>query len=89
MKTDELIELDGPPAFELEQKVRVCKLVRNDGTFPGKNRGDVLLEGGEVGYICGIGTFLQKFYIYSVYFIKKGMVIGCRKNEIELVEENY
>ncbi|MDE5111368.1 MAG: nitrogen fixation protein NifZ [Trichodesmium sp. St7_bin2_1] len=27
--------------------------------------------------------------MYSVHFIKKGMVIGCRKNEIELVEENY
>ena len=88
MKLDEIIELDGPPAFELEQKVRVCKIVRNDGTFPGKNRGDILLQGGEVGYICGIGTFLQKFYIYSVHFIKEGKIIGCRKNEIELVEEN-
>ena len=88
MKLDEVIELDRAPVFELEQKVRVCKVVRNDGTFPGKNRGDILLEGGEVGYICGIGTFLQKFYIYSVHFIKKGMIIGCRQHEIEIVEEN-
>jgi nitrogen fixation protein NifZ len=34
MASDE-IELDGPPAFEIEQKVRVRKLIRNDGTFPG------------------------------------------------------
>ncbi|MGK7923041.1 MAG: nitrogen fixation protein NifZ [Trichodesmium sp.] len=88
MKVDEVIELDRAPVFELEQKVRVCKVVRNDGTFPGKNRGDILLEGGEIGYICGIGTFLQKFYIYSVHFIKKGMIIGCRQNELEIVEEN-
>ncbi|MDY7014132.1 MAG: nitrogen fixation protein NifZ, partial [Cyanobacteriota bacterium] len=33
------IELDDAPAFDLEQKVRVRKLIRNDGTFPGKEVG--------------------------------------------------
>lgn len=81
------IELDGPPTFELDQKVKVTKLVRNDGTFPGLKTGTILLEEGDVGYVCGIGTFLQKFYIYSVHFLSKNIIVGCRKEEIELVEE--
>ncbi|NEO98046.1 MAG: nitrogen fixation protein NifZ [Symploca sp. SIO2E9] len=84
----EEIELDERPVFELDQKVRVTKLIRNDGTFPGLATGTVLVEEGDVGYVCGIGTFLQKFYIYSVHFLTKNMIVGCRKHEIELVEES-
>lgn len=83
----EEIELDGPAVFELDQKVRVTKLIRNDGTFPGLATGTILVDAGDVGYVCGIGTFLQKFYIYSVHFLTKNMIVGCRKEEIELIEE--
>nr|BAF47144.1 NifZ [Zehria sp. KO68DGA] len=30
------IELNDPPAFEMEQKVRLRRMIRNDGTFPGE-----------------------------------------------------
>lgn len=81
------IELDGPPVFDLDQKVRVTQLIRNDGTFPGIKTGTILLQEGDTGYVCGIGTFLQRYYIYSVHFLDKQMIVGCRKEEIELVEE--
>jgi len=29
------VELDSPPTFEIGEKVRIKKLIRNDGTFPG------------------------------------------------------
>lgn len=35
MQPDEL-ELDLPPVFEIGEKVRLRKLVKNDGTFPVK-----------------------------------------------------
>ncbi|MDJ0716889.1 MAG: nitrogen fixation protein NifZ [Prochloraceae cyanobacterium] len=82
------IELNGPPAFEMEQKVRLRKLIRNDGTFPGKEIGEHLAKKGDVGYVVNIGTYLQQYYIYAVHFIEKGIIVGCRKKELELVEEN-
>ncbi|NET70542.1 MAG: nitrogen fixation protein NifZ [Sphaerospermopsis sp. SIO1G2] len=33
VKKSNEIELDSPPIFEIGQKVRVKKLIKNDGTF--------------------------------------------------------
>jgi nitrogen fixation protein NifZ len=87
MQRDEL-ELNLPPVFEIGQKVRLRKLIKNDGTFPGKDIGEVLANKGDIGYIASIGTYLQTAYIYAVHFIESGFVVGCRKRELEAVEEN-
>ena len=86
MQLDEL-ELDLPPAFDIGQKVRVCKLIRNDGTFPGQDIGAPLAKKGDIGYIVSIGTYLQTSYIYAVHFLETGNLVGCRKRELELMEE--
>ncbi|AFY89984.1 MULTISPECIES: nitrogen fixation protein NifZ [Chroococcidiopsis] len=86
MQSDEL-ELDLPPAFEIGSKVKTRKLIRNDGTYPGQEIGATLAKKGEIGYIVSIGTFLQNSYIYAVHFIEKGFIVGCRKKELEAVEE--
>jgi nitrogen fixation protein NifZ len=86
MRPDEM-ELDLPPAFEIGQKVRLRKLIKNDGTFPGQDIGVVLAKKGEVGYVASIGTYLQRSYIYAVHFLDTGFVVGCRKKELESVEE--
>lgn len=82
------IEIDAPPKFEMGQKVRSRKLLRNDGTFPGKDIGATLAKKGEVGYVISIGTFLQSSYIYAVHFMTTGYIVGCRQKELELAEEN-
>ena len=87
MQPDEL-ELNLPPVFEIGQKVRLRKLIKNDGTFAGKEVGEVLWNKGDIGYIASIGTYLQNSYIYAVHFLEKGFVVGCRKRELEAVEEN-
>jgi nitrogen fixation protein NifZ len=87
MQRDEL-ELNLPPVFEIGQKVRIRKLIKNDGTFPGQEIGAVLANKGDVGYIASIGTYLQTSYIYAVHFLESGFVVGCRKKELEAVEEN-
>jgi nitrogen fixation protein NifZ len=79
-------ELDGPPAFEFGEKVRSLKNIRNDGTFPGKDIGDLLCKKGEEGYVVSIGTFLQQFYIYGIEFISTGYRVGMKARELELVE---
>ncbi|NEU72724.1 nitrogen fixation protein NifZ [Hassallia byssoidea VB512170] len=86
MQRDEL-ELDLPPVFEIGQKVRLRKLIKNDGTFPGQEIGAVLAKKGDIGYIASIGTFLQSSYIYAVHFLETGFIVGCRKKELEAVEE--
>ena len=70
VRDSDIVELDGPPAYEYGAKVRSRKVVRNDGTFPGKEIGDVLVNKGDVGYVTSIGTFLQQFYIYGVEYIE-------------------
>ncbi len=85
MQSDE-IEIDFPPAFEIGEKVRSKKLIRNDGTFPGKDIGQTLAKKGDVGYIISIGTFLQTSYIYAVHFMNTGYVVGCRKKELESLD---
>lgn len=80
-------ELHLPPTFDLDQKVRVLNKIRNDGTYPGENRGALLVEAGEEGYVIGIGTYLQNSYIYSVHFLETNRIVGCLGSELELAEE--
>ncbi len=80
------IELNGPPSFEISQKVRTRKLLRNDGTFPGQAIGATLAKKGEVGYVVSIGTYLQTSYIYAVHFLERGFVVGCMAKELEVAE---
>ena len=80
-------EIYGPPAFIPGQKVRAVSAIRSDGTVPGADRGAFIVEAGEIGYVTGIGEFLQRYYIYRIDFIKTGRFVGMRRHEIALVED--
>ena len=86
IRDSDIVELNGPPSFEYGAKVRSRFMVRNDGTFAGKEIGDVLVKKGEIGYVVSIGTFLQQFYIYGVEFLETGYRVGMKRKELELVE---
>lgn len=86
-RDSDVVELVNPPRFEYGQKVRSKKYVRNDGTFPGREVGDILVSKGDVGYVTSIGTFLQQFYIYGIDFYELGYRVGMRGKELELIEE--
>jgi len=88
MQPDEY-ELESEPDFEIGEKVRLRKQIKNDGTFPGRDIGEILAKKGDIGYVASIGTFLQRSYIYAVHFLDKGIVVGCRKKELESAEENH
>lgn len=87
MREDQTIEIDGPPVFERGDKVRAVRTVKDDGTFPGARRGQVLIEAGEIGYVKGIGEFLQRYYIYDVDYYRLGIIVGMRGHELERVED--
>lgn len=69
--------------FDYGDAVRVIRNIRNDGTYPGAARGELLVRRGSVGYVRTIGTFLQDQIIYSVHFIDNdNRIVGCREREL-------
>lgn len=76
------IEIESPPRFRFGECVVSRFTVRNDGTYCGKEIGDVLVRRGDVGYVSSIGTFLQQHYIYAVEFIESGHRVGMRAREL-------
>jgi nitrogen fixation protein NifZ len=83
---EEEIEVYAPPKFMPGTKVRSTKYVKNDGTYAGKEIGEVLVKKGAIGYVRDIGQYLQIYYIYAVEFIELGTVVGMRGRELELIE---
>ncbi|UHD15163.1 nitrogen fixation protein NifZ [Thiocapsa bogorovii] len=71
------------PGFEYGDEVRVVRNVRNDGTFPGRQTGTLLIRRGSTGFVRDIGTFLQDQIIYSVHFLEHDLVVGCREEELQ------
>ena len=73
------------PISAYGEKVRAKRAIRNDGTYAGKEIGDVLARKGEEGYVVSIGTFLQQFYIYGVEFLESGNRVGMKRKELDPV----
>ncbi len=86
---EETIEVYQPPRFLPGAKVRSTKYVKNDGTYAGKEIGEVLVRKGAEGYVRDIGTYLQVYYIYAVEFVALGTVVGMRGRELELVDDSF
>jgi len=81
-RDSEEVELALAPRFAFGERVVSRFTVRNDGTFQGKDIGDVLVSRGEVGFVHSIGTFLQQYYIYAVEFVDSGHRVGMRGREL-------
>lgn len=81
-REDDVIEVALPPRFSMGERVISRTVIRNDGTYNGKDIGDVLVNKGEIGFVTSIGTFLQQFYIYAVEFIETGHRVGMRAKEL-------
>lgn len=68
--------------FDFGDAVRVIRNVKDDGTYPGADVGELLVRRGSVGHVVDIGTFLQDQIIYSVHFMDIHRVVGCREEEL-------
>jgi len=83
VRDSEVVELSAPPYFAFGEKVKAKRTIRNDGTYAGKEIGEILAKKGEEGYVVSIGTFLQQFYIYGVEFLESGNRVGMKRNELD------
>jgi nitrogen fixation protein NifZ len=75
--------------FDFGEAVRVTRNVRNDGTYPGKEVGELLVRRGSVGHVIEVGTFLQDQIIFTVHFLNQGRMVGCRLEELIGAEEPW
>ena len=78
------IEVYAPPRYLPGDKVRSTKNVKNDGTLPGREIGEVVVKKGDLGYVRDVGTFLQQFYVYAIEFVDRGAIVGMRARELTL-----
>ncbi len=85
VRDSEVCELTAPPVFSFGEKVKAKRTIRNDGTYAGKEIGEVLAKKGEEGYVVSIGTFLQQFYIYGIEFTESGNRVGMKRKELDSV----
>ncbi|HYA81793.1 MAG TPA: nitrogen fixation protein NifZ [Methylocystis sp.] len=83
VRDSEVCELTEAPYFSFGEKVKAKRVIRNDGTYAGKEIGEILCKKGEIGYVVSIGTFLQQFYIYGVEFTESGNRVGMKRKELE------
>ncbi len=81
-RDDDSVEIVHPPRFEIGERVASRSVIRNDGTYCGKDIGDVLVQRGDIGFVRSIGTFLQQFYIYAVEFPASGHQVVMRGKEL-------
>jgi nitrogen fixation protein NifZ len=81
-RDEDTLEIAQPPRFAMGERVLSRSVVRNDGTYNGKDIGEVLVHKGEVGFVRSIGTFLQQFYIYAIEFVESGHQVGMRGKEL-------
>ncbi len=77
------------PRFDYGDAVRVTRNVRNDGTYPGLDTGNLLVRRGSTGFVMNVGTFLQDQIIYTVNFLDQGRIVGCRAEELIGIDEPW
>jgi len=77
------------PRFDYGDEVRVTRNVRNDGTYPGLETGQLLVRRGSIGHVRDVGTFLQDQIIYTIHFLDQDRVVGCREEELIGIGEHW
>ncbi|MBR9885941.1 MAG: nitrogen fixation protein NifZ, partial [Oceanospirillales bacterium] len=77
------------PRYEYGDEVRLTRNVRNDGTYPGKDVGELLMQRGATGVVYDVGTYLQDQLIYRVHFIEAGKTVGCREEELIPIAQKW
>ena len=75
--------------FDYGDQVRITRNVRNDGTYPGMDIGNLLVRRGSVGFVMNVGTFLQDQIIYTVNFLELDRIVGCREEELIGADEPW
>ncbi len=77
------------PQYEYGAEVRVIRNIRNDGTYPGAEVGELLVKRGATGCVYDVGSYLQDQIIYRVHFLDEGRTVGCREEELIPADDEW
>ncbi|MBB5021611.1 nitrogen fixation protein NifZ [Desulfurispira natronophila] len=72
--------------FRVNQRVRVSRDVRNDGTCSSCKSGCIVARAGDEGFVREVSEFLFRPAI-MVHFLERNAVLGFREDELEIVED--
>ncbi len=75
----------GTRDFSDNEKVRSTAQVKNDGTYPHKEIGEVIVNDGDIGFVRESWHFLGRIY-YTVEFTSRGVVVIMRERELTTVD---
>jgi nitrogen fixation protein NifZ len=78
--------MESESIFKRNQKVRVKKIVKNDGTCFGCKRGNMMADVGDVGYVNDVTEFMYA-PVVVVHFMERDFKVGMREKELELLED--
>ncbi|MCK9915705.1 nitrogen fixation protein NifZ [Microbacteriaceae bacterium K1510] len=67
--------------FDVNERVRSLAEVKNDGTYPHKDIGEVLVHQGDVGRVHESWSFLGDIY-YTIEFFERAVVVLMRDSEL-------
>ena len=74
----------GTRRFKLGDKIRSLTQVSNDGTYPHRDLGELLVRQGDAGHVREDWSFLGEVY-YTVEFASRAAVVIMRAKEMERV----
>ncbi|MDQ7990873.1 MAG: nitrogen fixation protein NifZ [Candidatus Dactylopiibacterium sp.] len=77
------------PRWQTGDTLRTTRALRDDGTFPGAARGELLVRRGSLGTVVDVGSFLGDQVIYALHFIASDRVVGCREEELIGADEAW
>lgn len=69
--------------FNVGDVVKIRKRIKNDGTFPGLPWDEVIVNKGEIGVVVDIGIFLLTKTVYTIFFPRLDIFVGCIEQELE------
>ena len=55
------------PEYDYGEVVRVVRTIRDDGTFPGKQRGDLIVRKGNCGVSAAKSAYLPSLYCATFF----------------------
>lgn len=68
--------------FARGEAVRALMSVKNDGVYPHRDIGEVLVSKGDAGFVREDWSFLGEIY-YTVEFVSRAVVVIMRGREME------
>ena len=67
--------------FKTGASVRLLFDIKNDGTFFGRKRGEIIQPAGALGYVANRND-LADLTVYEVHFLESSSRVGCREKEL-------